>query len=108
MAITNLTTEADLRAEAERWIERNGMPQWQAVDAAIKFSAAHGDPFSENPFRHALLAVAAEKRAVFTVGQRVTNSAGQRLVVVAVKGDLISVRFRSGIQAQVAASSLRW
>lgn len=60
--VTNLTPEADLRAEAERWIERNGLPVWQAVDAAIRFSEAHGDPFSENPFRRALLAVAAEKR----------------------------------------------
>jgi hypothetical protein len=61
MAVTNLTDEATLRAEAERWIERNGVPNWQAVDAAIRFSDASGDPFSDNPFRRALLAVVAER-----------------------------------------------
>ncbi|HEU5046123.1 MAG TPA: hypothetical protein VFT75_18530 [Nocardioidaceae bacterium] len=61
--ITNLTTHETLRAEARAWIERNGLPVWQAVDAAIKCSDAFGDPHSQNPFRHALLEVAAEIRA---------------------------------------------
>lgn len=57
MSVTNLTPPAVLRDAARSWIARNGRPSRQLVMAAITFSAAHGDPFSDNPFREALLEV---------------------------------------------------
>jgi hypothetical protein len=55
---TSLTSEADLDAEARAWIARNGLPSLNAVQDAINFTEAHGDPNCDNPFRHALLRVA--------------------------------------------------
>lgn len=55
MAVVNLTPPEVLQAEAVAWIEAHGLPALRPVQNAIAFSEAHGDPFSHNPFRRALL-----------------------------------------------------
>ena len=59
----SLTSEAVLERKAEEWIAANGQPDLQLVDAAIVRSAAAGDPFLDNQFRHALVRVALRLRA---------------------------------------------
>ena len=56
----NLTTHEVHRAQALAWIESNGLPNVHAIEAAIRRSELAGDPFSDNPFRKALIEVAYE------------------------------------------------
>ena len=55
---TSLTTEGALTEKARLWIASNGVPSLSLVQSAIDFSAAHGDPLCDDPFRRALIRVA--------------------------------------------------
>lgn len=59
----SLTAPAELRAAAEAWIASNGLPHVALVERAIASSDLAGDPLCDNPFRRALLEVAAERGA---------------------------------------------
>lgn len=63
MAVQNLTDEAALREAAKAWIASNGLPSLNLVQDAIAHSNAAGDPFSDNPFRRALVAEATARGA---------------------------------------------
>lgn len=52
----------NIEEEANRWIDVNGMPNVFLVQQAIREAERHGDTFSENPFRHALVKAAQERK----------------------------------------------
>lgn len=61
-SLQNLTPADVLRAKANAWLDDNhGTVHIALVEDAIRHSDLAGDPFSDNPFRHMLIAVAVER-----------------------------------------------